>query len=50
MHLYSTGGHGFGMKKTDSPSSTWPQRCAEWMRKSGYLTPPTASAPSSAAK
>lgn len=37
MHLYATGGHGFGLRKSDLPCSTWPARCEEWMRKSGYL-------------
>jgi acetyl esterase/lipase len=39
LHIYATGGHGFGMRKTDDPCGTWPQRCAEWMKRSGYLTP-----------
>ena len=32
LHIYAYGGHGFGMRKTDSPSATWPKRCEEWMR------------------
>jgi acetyl esterase/lipase len=32
LHIYATGGHGFGMRPSDNPCSTWPQRCAEWMR------------------
>ena len=32
LHIYSTGGHGFGMRKTGNPASTWPQRCEEWLR------------------
>lgn len=32
LHIYSTGGHGFGMRKTGNPSSTWPDRCEEWLR------------------
>ncbi len=32
LHIYSTGGHGFGMRPSDNPCSTWPQRCADWMR------------------
>lgn len=32
LHVYSTGGHGFGMRKMGNPSSSWPQRCEEWLR------------------
>jgi acetyl esterase/lipase len=38
MHLYATGGHGFGLRKSDQPCSAWPQRCAEWMRSRGVLS------------
>lgn len=31
LHIYSQGGHGFGLRKSDDPVSTWPARCAEWM-------------------
>lgn len=37
LHIYATGGHGFGMKKTGKPSATWPDRCAEWMEHQGIL-------------
>jgi acetyl esterase/lipase len=42
LHLYSTGGHGYGMRKGDRPHNAWPQRCEEWMRQSGFLKPPGA--------
>lgn len=32
LHIYSTGGHGFGMRPSANPASTWPQRCEEWLR------------------
>jgi acetyl esterase/lipase len=38
MHLYASGGHGFGLRKSDQPCSTWPQSCADWMRGRGFLT------------
>jgi acetyl esterase/lipase len=38
MHLYATGGHGFGLRKSDQPCSTWPARCAEWMGVRKLLT------------
>lgn len=38
LHIYSTGGHGFGLRESKSPSHTWPKRCEEWMRTSGWIT------------
>jgi len=38
LHVYSTGGHGFGMRPSDKPASTWPARCAEWLKTQGLLT------------
>jgi acetyl esterase/lipase len=32
LHVYAAGGHGFGVRKSDHPVSTWPQRCADWLR------------------
>jgi acetyl esterase/lipase len=32
LHIYSTGGHGFGMRPSDKPCSTWPARCEDWLR------------------
>jgi acetyl esterase/lipase len=37
MHLYQKGQHGFGLGKTVGPASSWPLRCADWMRASGFL-------------
>ncbi len=37
LHVYSTGGHGFGLRPSANPCSTWPARCADWMRTSGFL-------------
>jgi acetyl esterase/lipase len=42
LHIFSTGGHGFGMRKTEKPVSLWPQRVGEWMRSMGYLEPAAA--------
>jgi acetyl esterase/lipase len=39
LHLYSAGGHGFGLRPSDQPCSTWPQRCADWMKAQGFLKP-----------
>lgn len=37
LHVYGAGGHGFGLRPSARAASTWPQRCAEWMRAQGYL-------------
>ncbi len=37
LHVYNSGGHGFGLRPTDDPVSTWPGRCADWMRIRGLL-------------
>ncbi len=37
LHLYSSGGHGYGMRKTEHPCSTWPDRCADWLKTRGLL-------------
>ena len=37
LHVYSTGGHGFGLRPSADACSTWPQRCAEWMKAQGIV-------------
>jgi len=37
LHIYSSGGHGFGLRASEHPCSTWPQRCADWLRHQGFL-------------
>jgi endo-1,4-beta-xylanase len=37
LHIYGSGGHGFGVRPTTRPSSTWPDRFVDWMRDRGYL-------------
>ena len=37
LHIYSTGGHGFGLRPSSDPCSTWPARCEEWMKRRGIL-------------
>jgi acetyl esterase/lipase len=32
LHAYTTGGHPFGVRKSDEICTTWPQRCEEWLR------------------
>jgi acetyl esterase/lipase len=37
LHVYESGGHGFGLRKSEFPCHTWPARCAEWMERRGLL-------------
>lgn len=37
LHLFSEGGHGFGMRDNQQPINQWPARCAEWMGGMGWL-------------
>ena len=37
MHLYATGGHGFGMRKVPHPCASWPDRAGDWMKARGLL-------------
>jgi acetyl esterase/lipase len=41
MHLYAQGGHGFGLRRTAYPVTTWPQEVETWLHTIQIL-PPTA--------
>lgn len=36
LHLYSKGGHGFGMAQRGMPVDTWIERLHDWMKASGF--------------
>ena len=38
LHIYATGGHGYGMRDTGEPVNTWPVRAADWLKRNGWLT------------
>ncbi len=38
LHVYTSGGHGFGLRPSKEPCSTWPKRCEDWLRTRGLLT------------
>jgi acetyl esterase/lipase len=40
LHVYSSGGHGFGMNPIGKPIAEWPKRLEEWMKSRGLLKPP----------
>jgi acetyl esterase/lipase len=37
LHVFITGGHGFGLRPSENPCSQWPKRCEEWLRTRGLL-------------
>ena len=37
LHLYPSGGHGYGLRRTKETVTTWPERVADWMRSRGLL-------------
>lgn len=38
LHVYATGGHGYGMRDTGENVNTWPQRAADWLKQSQLLS------------
>ena len=40
LHVYSKGGHGFGMNKRGLPVDTWVERFGDWLGSLGLLKPP----------
>ena len=37
MHLYPTGGHGYGLRRNEHLVTTWPDRVADWLGTGGWL-------------
>ncbi len=40
LHLYPAGGHGYGLRRTENPLTTWPDRATDWLRSQGWLKRP----------
>jgi len=38
MHLYSTGGHGYGLRDTGSSVNEWPLRAESWFRELSLIS------------
>ena len=38
LHVYSKGGHGYGLRPSANPVSTWPDRLEDWFRVTGWLS------------
>lgn len=39
LHIYQTGGHGYGLGRSANTESSWPMACGKWLEASGFLTP-----------
>lgn len=39
LHIYPSGGHGYGLRPSAHLVTTWPARAAEWMKSRGLLAP-----------
>lgn len=37
LHLYASGGHGYGMRKIPHPAASWPDRAGDWLKSRGLL-------------
>jgi acetyl esterase/lipase len=37
LHVYASGGHGFGVRHVHHPCATWTERCTDWLRNQGFL-------------
>lgn len=40
LHVYGSGGHGFGMHENGQPVNRWPDRAIDWMKQQGWLNKP----------
>ena len=37
MHIYSEGGHGYGLRRTELPVNSWTDRMEDWLTLKGFL-------------
>ena len=37
LHVYPTGGHGYGLRRTEHFVTTWPDRATDWLRSRGIV-------------
>jgi dipeptidyl aminopeptidase/acylaminoacyl peptidase len=37
LHLYPSGGHGYGLRRTKHSVTSWPDRVADWLHAGGWL-------------
>jgi len=39
LHLYDTGGHGYGLRQGSNPAAAWADRCSEWLKRKNWSKP-----------
>jgi len=37
LHVFSSGGHGYGARQAGKPTDAWPSLCEAWMKSQGWL-------------
>ena len=37
LHVFTKGGHGYGLRASENPVSRWPQLCGDWLKAMGLL-------------
>ncbi len=37
LHVFDAGGHGFGLRRTTSPATHWPELCERWLERNQWL-------------
>ena len=38
LHVFPTGGHGYGLRRTSEPITEWPLLAEKWMKSQGLLS------------
>lgn len=37
LHIYQSGGHGYGLGRSENTESSWPDACKKWLKARGFL-------------
>lgn len=37
LHIYESGGHGYGLGRSADTESSWPEACRKWLVARGFL-------------
>jgi len=45
LHVFTHGGHGYGLRTTEAPVTHWPNRAVKWLKEMNFSASPTAVAP-----
>jgi acetyl esterase/lipase len=41
LHVYQSGGHGYGLGRSRNTESSWPEACRKWLEARGFLSVPS---------